>query len=136
MKTANQQFLTEILNPLTGMADDDQMVASFRNLEVNNPSEIKKVLCQTILPEFNKRPEAYQSAAKSSLSYYLTSGNADFEGVFYSALLPFRAPDNIKQFFVWVWEILWEEEDYKVLDVTSFKETDDIHEPIRLSMKK
>jgi hypothetical protein len=136
MKTVNQYFLSELLNPLIGGADDDELYSALRNLNVNNEMVIKKLIRENLHQYFKQKPDAYKEAAKRALSYYLTTNKADFERIFNSALTPLDTPDNSQLFFQWIWEVFWEGEDYNILDVSSYKETDDIREPIRLSMKK
>ena len=87
-------------------------------------------------PEFIEGGYAYQQGIKMSLAYYLTTGRIDFERAYESCLLPFDAPTPARLFVEWIWQEYFPEENFKVDDINSYKEKDDLYEPNRLFMKR
>jgi len=131
MKTVNPYFLNELLSPITGLTDDDEAVILYQNMNLNDEAQYRKIIKDLFKPHFNGISEIVQQKSKLALSYYLSKDNYDFEGVFESCLPPFDPPKNPRDFFVWLWEELFGNEDYKISDVESFKEVPDVHEPNR-----
>lgn len=55
--------------------------------------------------------------ARKALSYYLTTNGVDFGRIFDSNLLPFTSPSDPRIFFVWLWEIMFNYENYGIEDI-------------------
>jgi len=132
MKTVNPYFLRKLLDPIAGLADDDESVIYYQNMNKNNEVQYRKIIKDILKPYFEGINEIVQQKSKLALSYYLSKDKFDFESVFESCLPPFDPPEDPRDFFVWIWEELFGDEDYKILNIESYKENPDIHEPNRL----
>lgn len=130
MKQVNKHFLNYIITPLIGSADDDEMVDQYSDLDPNNESAVKAVLDQTVKADFFSRSENFIAQSKLALSYYLTTDKIDFGLFFNSLLIAFDHPDNPKDFFVWVWQVLFGEEKYVLKDWKEYTKYDNWEEPL------
>ena len=119
-----------------GGADDDEMTARFRNLDVNSAVQVKAVITAEIKPDFEAQSEKFREACRTALRYYLCKPDSRFERVFYAHLLPFDPPNDVRIFFVWVWEVLFPGQDYHVSDLGQFEEVNDISEPLMIDYRK
>lgn len=128
MKTVNPYFLNKLLSPITGIADDDEVVMYYQNMNLNEV-QYRIIIREQLKPYFDGCSEIVKQKSKLTLSYYLSKNDYDFEDVFESCLPPFDPPENARDFFVWLWEELFGNEDYKISDLESFKEVPDVYEP-------
>ncbi|ELK38905.1 hypothetical protein BAG01nite_49530 [Brevibacillus agri] len=131
MNVVNPHFLDVFLRPLTGLADDDEAVAHYKEIELQTEQQYKAVIRETLVEHFNNLEEVEKRKSKIALSYYLTKPEIDFERVFYSLLPPFDAPPNARDFFLWLWEELFIGESFELIDVESYKVVADMYEPLR-----
>ncbi len=124
MKEVSVSHIDALLSPLIGLADDDEAVAKYRTINQNDASEVKAVIGATIRPYFDLYDTKSKGKAKDSLSYYLSLPGSDFERLYYSNLLPFDALDDPKNFFIWLWEELFQGYDYKMDKLAEFQVND------------
>lgn len=136
MKVVNPHFLDVFLGPITGLADDNESIEYYKDVELRTEAQYKAVIKETLVEHFHNLEEVVKKKAKISLSYYLTKPAVDFERVFYSLLPPFDAPSDPRDFFVWIWEELFIGESYKLADVDSYKVVADMYEPLRSTKKQ
>ena len=113
-----------------------KMTDEYRYLNPNSEKEIKEIIRILLKPDFDKMPEPYKAAAKTSLAYYLTTNKIDFGLQFDGCLMPFRHPDDPRKFFEWLWEVYFPDEDYFMADAGEYKIVDDIDEPLSYFKKK
>lgn len=133
MKTVNAAFIEYLFVPLTGGADDDEITQKYYDVDSNDEIIMKAIIKSALKPEFEKNSLPFKEALKKTLSYYLTTNKIDFGRVFDSNLLPFDSPTNPKDFFIWIWEIFFGEEDYVMKDAKDYVENNDLYEPLRLA---
>lgn len=131
MKTVNSSLFIELLEPLVGMADVDEQVEFYRAVNPDSKEEMKKIILDILKPHFDALHQAKKERCKLTLSYYLTTSKIDFGKIFDSYLLPFDSPSPAKVFFVWLWEVLFENEDYILKRAEHFVEKEDIDESKR-----
>jgi hypothetical protein len=112
VKTIYTNLLDDFLGRLTGLADDDEETLKYRPLNRNCRQAVKEVIKERILPEFQSFTPLMQEASKLCLKYYLSKPGFRFDRVYESLLLPFDHPDDARDFFVWIWEVLFDGEDY------------------------
>ncbi len=129
MQTVNWYMLNDILNPLGGSADIDEMVYIYQDVDSNNEVEIKQIIFEKIKPYFEKKTEAYKISIKRSLSFFLTTNKINFGKIYDSCLIAFDHPDEARNFFLWIWEILFPNEDYHIGSTENYKEIENIDEP-------
>lgn len=131
----NEVLVEYFLHPLSGGADSDSQYELYKNVDVNDENQIKKIISETIKPEFDSKPLEFKEIAKRTLSYYLTTDKIEFGGVYDSNLIAFDHPDNPKNFFIWIWEVLFGNESYRMEDWQNYIEVNDYDEPLAI-MKK
>jgi len=136
MKVVNPHFLDEFLVPITGLADDNEAIEHYKDVELRTEAQYKAVIRETLVEHFHSLEEVVKKKAKLALSYYLTKPAVDFVGVFESLLPPFDLPPNARDFFVWLWEELFIGESYELADVDSYKVVADMYEPLRSTKKQ
>ncbi|RXP46197.1 hypothetical protein EC396_14400 [Lutibacter sp. HS1-25] len=106
--------------------DLDDCIKVFSNLEVNNESEVKKVIRYRILLNYLIMPKAFKEIFRNSLIYYLNVDNQDdFISIYESANPAFELPENPKDFFIWLWEEIYCNEDYLTIDLINYIEIND-----------
>lgn len=136
MKKVNKYFVEALLNPMAGMADFDDTPEYIQKLDANNELQTKEIIKQYLLPEFKIKPEEYKQIVYDSLSYYLTTEKMDFERTFYSVLMPFNAPIKAVTFFIYIWEVFFENKSFVIENPGDYFESDDISEPTRYNLGK
>jgi len=135
MKIANPFFLHDLLSPITGLADDDEVVSFYNKMGVISEDQYRKIIKNNFIDYYNSLMCDKQQKIKTALSYYLSKPDFDFGRVFDSCLPPFDPPANVRYFFVWIWEELFKEDNYLISDIESYKIVPDIHEPNRPTKK-
>lgn len=136
MSKINLQFVHSILGPLIGTADDDSEIEKYRGLDSNDEYLVKDVIKRTIKGKFDEKPERYKKAAKDALAYALLTPDFDFEDVFDSNLIAFLPPTESRDFFLWIWEVLFPEEVVTLhADINSYETVWDLKEPIIFGMR-
>jgi hypothetical protein len=125
----NRNFIDSILSPLIGSGDIDEEMDSYKNINPNSETEVKNIISNTIKPEFEKNSTDFKKIARETLAFYLTTEKIDFGRLYNSLLIAFDHPDNPKVFFIWVWQILFNNEQYQLDNWEDFKEVNDPREP-------
>lgn len=128
MLTVNVYMVRDLLCPLGGSADDDVKILQYENTDGNNEAEIKNIITKIIKPYFDKQTEIYKASSKRSLSYFLTTNRMDFGDIFDSCLIAFDHPTDARDFFLWIWEILFPDESYHLDEIKKYTEIEDINE--------
>lgn len=130
MNKINLQFLHSILGPLTGTGDDDEAIEKYRGFDSDDEYLVKDVIKKTIKEKFDGMSDGYKKAVKDALAYSLLSPKFDFEDVFDSNLIAFHSPTEPKDFFLWIWEVLFPERAIVLSeDFDSYKTVWDLNDP-------
>ena len=129
MKTTNLYLIGHILGPIGGTADYDQGWEKFKDVNGNNEQSLKKIFQEEILPYFITRGRNYKEQFKDTLAYYLSTDRADFSYEFEACLIAFDPPDEPKSFYIWLWEVLFPNDSYKINDEQEFLENYSIIPP-------
>lgn len=123
--------MDELVGPFVGLADgndEDQI-----DIDPGDKDGYKKLISTVLKPHFISLPKIIQVECKINLSYFLTTDkNEFFIGVFASNLLPFDPPTKPKDFFIWLWEELFPNEDYILQDPKKYRLSKDVYEIDRL----
>ena len=122
-------MLNDLLGPLGGTADLDDAVFRYRDINSDDEQVIKEIISESIKPYFDARSKGYQDSVKLNLSYYLSTKKIDFGRLYDSCLIAFDHSSKPVNFFIWIWEVLFPNEDYYVIDDGSYIEVEDINEP-------
>jgi hypothetical protein len=126
-------MIRDILAPLGGTGDDDLDMMRYKNIDSENEYDIKEIIRERIKPYFEERPENYRSSLRKSLSFFLTTNKIDYKYVFDSCLIAFDHPSEPRKFFLWIWEVLFPDQDYRVSDIYNYMIVDDSSEPNQYS---
>jgi hypothetical protein len=128
VKTVNPYLLHTLLEPITGLADDDDAVIRYSGIDPNDELEVKRVIRDLIVPHSQSLSEAASERIKLSYQYYLSQPESDFGRVYDSNLCPFDAPDDPRLFFVWIWEECFPGEAYSLENLNEFTVVSDVSE--------
>ena len=132
MKMVNPYFLHTLLEPITGLADDDSSVQAYAELNPNDESQMRALIREVIVPHAFSLSGSMTERVKLAYRFYLSKPDANFERVFYSNLPPFDAPNDPRQFFLWIWDECFSGEDFRLANPEDYIENPDANEPLRL----
>jgi len=130
--SVNPNFITDILSPITGLADDDEAVEKFRDIDTSVDTHYREIIRKEIRTYYDCLNSDKKYKVKQALNYYLATSEIDFERVFESCLPPFDPPKDARDFFVWVWEELFVGEIYQITNKADYVIISDVNEPNRL----
>ena len=126
MKTVNPLCVTTtLITPLVGLADAEELFEEYEGMNPDSEKEVKQMILEVLQPHFDSLSPVIKNKCKLALSYYLTTSMIDFEKIFDSEMLPFDPPSPPKLFFIWLWEVLFEGEDYVMKNPEQFIEKGD-----------
>jgi hypothetical protein len=131
MQTVNRYMLRDLLNPIGGTADINEEILRYRYFDNNSQTAVNKILREKLLPYYEKASSQYKTSYKRSLSYFLSAENFDFGDLYDSCLIAFDHPVNPRDFFLWIWQVLFPAENYENGNNKDFTEIDDPQEPYR-----
>ncbi|GGJ30511.1 hypothetical protein [Paenibacillus hunanensis] len=107
-------LLRIFLDPLTGLADDDEEMIYYMNKPPQTEDDYRSIIKERLKEPFHQKEEKKKEVANLALRYYLSHPTIDFEGVYESVLPPFDPPHPPREFFLWIWEELFKGEDYSL----------------------
>jgi len=123
----NPYFLENVLIPLSGEGDIEGTV-DYASLKVEDETQVKKLIKERIKPCFDSRSVETKAMTLRTLSYYLSKPDAQWDRVFYSSMMPFNPPKDVRIFFVWIWEILKPQSGYQIEDLSGYVVDPDMNE--------
>ncbi|TVX92498.1 hypothetical protein [Paenibacillus agilis] len=133
MISVNPYFITDLLSPITGLADDDEAVEQYKYIDTTNDIYYREIIRNEIRMYYNCLNSVKKEKVKRALNYYLATSEIDFERVFESCLPPFDPPKDARDFFVWIWEEFYGGEVYEVPNKAIYVINSDVNEPNRSS---
>jgi hypothetical protein len=130
MKAVNYYFIGLLLAPLLFNPDDDKFLESFDFPDANDELQVKKVFSEQVKPSLLKFNKGTQAHIKNTLRYYLSSIPHEktkerpyFFGKLFGSTSPaFTIPNDPRLFFVWLWEVLYDDESYHIDDYSDYVE--------------
>jgi hypothetical protein len=131
----NYWWLYQLLGDFWGGADIDDMWPLYIDTKTDDERVCKeKLIKPVILPHFERWNEISQQETKFSLRYFLSipgeglkdRKQIDFKRLLESALVPFPIPSDPRQFFKWIWEVLFPAEDYRLEQPEQYLEKNDL----------
>lgn len=134
MKNVNPYYIHALLAPLTGLADDENSVRDFSIIDSDNEHQMKQIIRLYLKPYFLRFDGQSKEISKLSLRYYLTKADSDLGRIYDSCLLPFESPSEPRLFFKWLWEELFNGENFWLENIDEFIENKDIHAPILIKL--
>lgn len=130
METVNWYMLNDLLSPIGGTGDVDEECLKYQNLDSNDEGQVKKVIMERIYPYYYGSSASYQKSVRISLSYFLTTNRLNYGRLFDSCLIAFDHPVDSRDFFLWIWECLFPNENYRMKNVKDYQEIEDLDEPL------
>ncbi len=115
--------ISVLLYPYCGSADDNNGHELYNELEPETEFEwkdfIKKTIYMFYWEKYENRGlnEQYRIECKEALSYYLSNPGKALQWAWEGSLIAFDPPDY-HQFFVWVWEVLFPGESWRMNDLS------------------
>ncbi len=134
MIEVNTRLISGLLEPFAGLGDDDSAVEKYRSLDANDELVMKKLIEGTIAKHFRGYSQKGRDRIKLTLRYGLSKPDFDFAQVMDADLVPFYPPETPRDLFMWIWDVLFEGEEFIPLDLTKVRVRDDIYELNRASM--
>lgn len=126
MTIVNQAAVEDILSPLSGMADIDEDMELYGDVDPEDQDTVRGIIRALIVPYFHANSPEGQAASKLGLAWYLTFRPDRLERVYESQLPPFR--DQPTRLWEMIWEELFFDEDYHLTeDASSFEVVYDPH---------
>jgi hypothetical protein len=127
----NPHWLHVLLYPLAGLADVDEAVIEYRSFDPNEEEAVRRIIREQIVPYFARVDAESVSKIKQAYRYYLSKGDSRWDRVYDSMLLPFDHPDLPRDFFLWIWQECFPNEDWQITDLSQFEIEADVEEPLR-----
>ncbi len=109
-------LLRIFLDPLTGLADDDDEMAYYMSNPPQTEEDYRTIINERLKETFYEKQEKEKKIASLALRYYLSHPTVDFERVYESTLPPFDPPNPPRDFFLWIWEELFGNKDYRLTE--------------------
>lgn len=106
----NLEFLDSVIGPLVGSADVDEMIEKYTDLDSDNEFLVKEIITKYLVEDFESRSASYKASVRNALAYALLKSDFDFEDIFDSNLIAFRCPSNPRNFYKWIWEVIFPSE--------------------------
>jgi hypothetical protein len=127
--TVNSEWLDALLDPLAGGADDDAEVLHFQSFDPNDEAAVRAVIRERLVPYFRRMNAESVERIELTYRYYLQKPNYPWEHILPGLLIPFEAPRNPRDFFVWLLDECFPNHDWTLSDPDSYEEVRDIDEP-------
>ncbi len=132
MKKINPYFLLVPLEPITGLADDDDSVAQYCGVDIEDEEQALRIIRDVIVPHTAALPGRIRSAIQSAYRYFLTDTTFQWNRVLDSVLPPFEAPEVPRRFFELLYEACFGTSDYELADLDKYVVSNDPNEVITL----
>ena len=130
MNKVNPYFLHCLLDPITGMADDDEAVIKYRHVDLNDEQQARKIIREFMVPHAKAMTGDFREKTQLAYRYYLTRSDSRWDRVFDSILPPFVSPKNYRQFFEWLYEECFQTTDYLLSNIDEYVVVEDVNEPM------
>lgn len=121
----NPFFVETLLAPFGGMSDEEILEAR-NHVNPNDPTSVRKLIAAVLKPAFDCYDENSQRLLRQNLSYFLTVGIDYWERLYDMSMPPIDAPDDPRQFFIWLWEVLMPDQSYTMSDVSDIEVVKDL----------
>ncbi len=128
MKFVNKYFIADILSPLQGLGDSNDESLPYYHINPGKKEQVVEMLANLVRPDFLNKTELIKKKSKLALSYYLTTDKLDFQSFYNSYLYTHPPPLNAKDYYIWLWEVLFGNESYILGDADEYVEKNDPNE--------
>jgi hypothetical protein len=124
-KIRNAYFLGNLLAPLGGMSDEEHFHAS-ETTDPDDADSMKSWLRSVLKPNFDRYDDPSQQLIRENFRYFLTADIDYWDRLYEMWMPPIDLPADPRQFFVWLWEVLFPGEDYRDPDVDGVEVVNDV----------
>jgi hypothetical protein len=98
------------------LADDDEAIEKYRNVDRNCETEIKFHIRSDLGPWLAIQSPEDRNQMKRSIQELLHDTDFDFGAVFDNLLPPFDHPTNPHELLRWIWEVIWSGNESELAD--------------------
>ena len=106
------------------LANIDDEYMKEKNIDRNNEASVKKIINLEMCPVVNIMSTKCKSKVRLVYKYFLSEGGIDFNRVWDMGMPAFKAPDDPRDLFLWIWQecfggdyrIEGKKNDYEVVD--------------------
>lgn len=120
-----------LVAPMGG--EDDEMYFRYENkIDVNNEFQMKAFIKEHLYPDFEAGSALYKDLMKRNLSYFLTTKKFDFKRQFICIYPPIAPPEPAINFFIWIWDEFFPNEDYIMKNPEECKDVENMEEPWKI----
>lgn len=121
----NLEYLSHLMMPMAYLADDDDAYEYYQKLGILTEEHYRKIIKKYIVPVYCIfSEETDKERTKLILRYSLSKEKFAFEYYFEAGLPPFDLICGVHQFFVWIWEELFGEENYLLDNIDAYQAID------------
>lgn len=130
MKDVNPYFLRVPLEPITGLADDDEAVTQYWDTDLNDELQARTIIKSMLVPEMSELGPKVREKVQLAYKYYLSRDETDWAGVYNSVLPPFETPSDARLFMYWVYEECFQSSDYNLPNIEDYVQHRNVDEPL------
>lgn len=136
LKKVNPYFLDVLLEPITGLADDDEAVVKYSPVDLNDEVQARAIIRKLMVPHALELTPKMREKTQLAYRYYLSRDSTRWDYVFDSILPPFRSPENYRLFMYWLYEECFQTSDYELPEIEQYVVDSDINEPLAVWVKE
>lgn len=107
MLTVYPESMIYLFGPLVGLADEGMNLDVRLRPSIVNEQVVKQIYESELRANFSTLDPRLQSACKLSLRYVLNASDFNYKREFESLLPPFDCPEEPRNAFLWLWEVLF-----------------------------
>lgn len=126
----NPYFLHVPLEPITGLADDDDAVTRYADVDLNNEQQARSIISRLIVPHVTGLGPKSRAKTQLAYQYYLSKETSNWQNVFDSVLPPFEAPQDVRRFMCLLYEECFHSQDWRLPSLDGYVEAPDVNEPL------
>lgn len=122
MIDVNLYVVESLIDNIASLNLSDEEDTNLRKkINPNNETEVKIIFREWLIPEYKRWGIKTQFKFKESLRYLLYSNDEKlFNFVAGGNEPPFEFPQPLRNYFIWLWEVLFAEENYKIENITEY----------------
>lgn len=121
MTEVNLYIVGHLIGALATLNLADEEVDELYEIDANNEAEVKENFRRFLVPEFDNYELKIKQRLKEALKYLLCFGDEEsFQLVKNMNEPPFNFPNPSKQYFIWLWEVLFDDESYKIENIDEY----------------
>lgn len=121
MIEVNIYIVNSLITLLAGLALSDEEVEELYAINPNDEIKVKEAIKHFIVPGFDAYPPKVKERVKEALKYLLnTTDEGSIKLVTNMNEPPFEFPTPVINYFIWIWEVLFGEESYKIENIDEY----------------